>query len=254
MDLLELFRITSDCLLCGCPVKTSPTKTPDTAKPSSPLICYFCHQRLPVSESACYICGLPINAPNKSQNSNISASYDLPCGQCLKNSPPFSRTINPFRYQSPIDQLISQMKYSSQIHYIPLLSEYLSSSIKKQYQNQALPSRIVAMPLHSRKLSSRGFNQANLIAKQISKTIGIDIVSKGIHRIKNTQAQSGLDSVERKQNVKNAFRIDCKLPKHIALVDDVVTTGMTVSELAKCARKQGAEQIDVWCLARAYEQ
>jgi len=249
MDLSSLFQLTSDCLLCGCPVQSH---QPDI-RGDSPLICHFCHQRLPLSKTACNVCGLPLTVEENDSSSPLNSVFNLPCGKCLKDSPPFNRTIAAFHYQPPIDQLISRMKYSSQIHYIPLLCEYLIYEIRAQYQEHKLPSCIIAMPLHPKKLSSRGFNQAHLIAKQISKSTGINIISQGIRRIKNTQAQSGLDSLERHRNVKRAFEIKQSLPEHVAIVDDVVTTGMTVSELAKCAKKQGAKQIDVWCIARAHE-
>ena len=178
---------------------------------------------------------------------------NIPCGECLKQSPPFDRTLSGFHYEAPINEFVTQLKYSAQFQLLPLLCDYLLNKIKENYLNKELPTALLPVPLHPNKQMQRGFNQSQLIAVQLAKSLNLQIVSKGIKRVKQTKAQSGLDSVERKSNVKNAFCIEVKLPNHVAIVDDVVTTGMTVSELAKQARSHGATQIDIWCLARAYD-
>lgn len=256
MGLFESLRLPSDCFLCGCSVGShkkqiephSRTFISQTAQPVkrqslsfAPIICQFCHQHLPFSNDTCISCGLP-----------LTSKQLVPCGECLKNSPPYNRTLSAFHYEAPISDFITQLKYSAQLQLLPLLCDYLINKILQSYNDSRLPNKILAVPLHPTKQVQRGFNQSQLIALQIAKALGIDIINKGIHRIKQTQAQPGLDSIERKKNMKNAFLIDCKLPEHIAIVDDVVTTGMTVSELAKQARLRGAKQIDVWCIARAY--
>jgi len=256
LDLFNQLNLSTDCQLCGCSVephkKTCNNPTPQLL-PSSPLICHYCHQRLPISHNNCFVCGLPLHKILNEQTEHQQNKHDTPCGECLKNSPTFDRTVSAFHYESPVNRLITQLKYSSQLHVLPLLCEYLTKEIINQYGSDLLPSLIIPTPLHTNKLTKRGFNQSYLISKQITKTLAIKIASSGIKRIKDTQAQSGLDSIERKSNVKNAFRINLELPKHVALVDDVVTTGTTISELAKQAKKHGAKKVDVWCLARAYE-
>jgi len=261
MDLFNQLKLATDCQLCGCTVEPSTVEPQNQAKdnqpspllPKSPLICDYCHQRLPISHNNCFVCGLPLHKILHDSSKNQQNKLDTPCGECLKNSPTFNRTISAFHYENPVNRLIAQLKYSSQLHVLPLLCEYLIREIIEQYQSNPLPSLIIPTPLHANKLTKRGFNQSYLIAKQLTKTLEIKIASSGIKRIKNTQAQSGLDSIERKSNVKNAFRINFELPNHVALVDDVVTTGTTISELAKQAKKHGAKKVDVWCLARAYE-
>ncbi len=265
MDLFKVLRVSSDCYLCGCPIPPTADHSSNTAPNAAinaPILCDYCHQNLPQSHHTCVSCGLPLTkaSPNNSvfpctipYHSVQAAKENIPCGECLKQSPPYDRTLSGFHYEAPINEFITQLKYSAQLQLLPLLCDYLVAKIKHHYVSEALPDQIIAMPLHPKRLIQRGFNQSQLIAERLAQALNIKILSKGIRRIKQTKAQSGLDSVERKANVKNAFSIEAKLSSHIAIVDDVVTTGMTVSELAKQARLQGATQIDVWCLARAYD-
>ncbi len=245
--MISLFpTLTSDCYLCGCQSQPFFNKIKAkhiSGKNNAPIVCDQCHQHLPISKNACSICGLPLVASNTT----------TPCGECLKNSPPYDKTVSAFHYESPINDMITQLKYSAQFQCLSLLCDYLADKISQHYQNNDLPELIIPVPLHPKKRQLRGFNQSQLIAAKLSKQLNIKLNAQGVLRIKKTNAQSGLDSVERKHNMKNAFQINTQLPKHIAIVDDVVTTGTTVSELAKQARQHGATQIDIWCLARAYD-
>jgi len=257
VGLFELLRISTDCYLCGCPVTSSKKQSFDATN-NTPIICHYCHQHLPKSRETCISCGLPLykttnNNTRAKPQLDLSLDGSIPCGECLKQSPSYDRTLSGFHYEPPINEFITQLKYSAQFQLLPLLCGYLLNNIKQHYLNKALPEALIPVPLHSKKLVQRGFNQSQLIAAQLAKMLDLQIISKGIRRVKQTKAQSGLDSVERKSNMKNAFSIEVKLPNHVAIVDDVVTTGMTVSELAKQARLHGASQIDVWCLARAYD-
>lgn len=253
MDLFEILRISSDCYLCGCPISHSSSGDLNS-KINAPIICHYCHQHLPKSNKTCISCGLPLDKITLgSTHTKQTSAANIPCGECLKQSPPYNRTLSGFHYEPPINNFITQLKFSAQFQLLRLLCDYLLKNINESYQKHELPKALLPVPLHPSKLVERGFNQSQLIAVQLVRSLGMKIISKGIKRVKQTKAQSGLDSVERKSNVKKAFSIDTNLPNHIAIIDDVVTTGTTVSELAKQARLQGAVQIDVWCLARAYD-
>lgn len=271
MGLFEVLRVSSDCYLCGCPIPPTAGHSSNVAV-NAPILCDYCHQHLPQSHHTCISCGLPLTIASsynsesphtasphtvfphiKSAHSVQAAKENIPCGECLKQSLPYDRTLSGFHYEPPINDFITQLKYSAQFQLLPLLCDYLIDKIKQNYTNEPLPDGIIAVPLHPKKLAQRGFNQSHLIAKRMAQALNIKLISKGIQRIKHTQAQSGLNSMQRKTNVKNAFSVKVQLPQHIAIVDDVVTTGMTVAELAKQARLQGTSQIDVWCLARAYD-
>lgn len=257
-----LSNFTSDCYLCGC--QSQPLiLTEQRNKKNAPIICDECHQRLPIAKRACQTCGLPLIVSTNLNDSSLIESL-ASCGECLKNSPPYDQTLSAFHYETPINEMITKLKYSAQFQCLPLLTDYLVAKIQQHYllndlsmnlsKNtfKRLPSLIIPVPLHPKKRQARGFNQSQLIATKLAKSLNIKVNTNGVIRIKNTNAQSGLDSVERKSNVKGAFKININLPAHIALVDDVVTTGTTVSELAIQARLHGATQIDIWCLARAY--
>ena len=110
------------------------------------------------------------------------------------------------------------------------------------------------MPLHHRRLRERGFNQALELARQIVQRSGIDCCRHQLRRQRYTEPQNNLDLQQRQGNLANAFALAEALPArvltHVAIVDDVVTTGATVSALAQVLRRQGAQRIDVWAVAR----
>ncbi len=255
MDLFEQFKITTECVLCGCQVNNSDQPNSTNTKPlatlDSKLICHYCHSRMPVSQSNCFTCGLPLfkKLDANEQQTPIGGN----CGSCLVDSPNYDRTVSAFHYEYPVNYFISQLKYNAQLQYLPTLTEYLLAVLSEQYRSANYPGLIIPVPLHPSKLAERGFNQSRLLANKLARKLSIKVLKSGVQRIKATQAQSGLDSNERRINVKNAFQIDCSLPEHIAIIDDVVTTGMTVSELTKSAKIAGAKQVDIWCLARAFE-
>ena len=107
------------------------------------------------------------------------------------------------------------------------------------------------VPLHSARLRKRGFDQALELAKMIAKRKSISLRTDLLSRSRNTSAQSYLDANQRRQNLRNAFVVDKRsVPRHIALVDDVMTTGATVRECAKVLLKAGVERVDIWVIAR----
>jgi ComF family protein len=129
----------------------------------------------------------------------------------------------------------------------------LRHKIILSYHNQPLPSLIIPVPLHPKRLRERGFNQALEIAKPISKKLKIPIDKKSCYRIRHTAAQSGLSQSDRLKNLANAFEMKKPLiAKHIALIDDVMTTGQTLMELANLLYKNGVEKIDIWCCAKTF--
>lgn len=115
-----------------------------------------------------------------------------------------------------------------------------------------IPDLVIPMPLHPVKLKDRGFNQASLIATPIARKLGVPLNETACHRLRNTPSQTSLPWCERERNVRDAF--DCTLDlsgKHIALVDDVLTSGASMNELARAVQKWGANKISVWVAARA---
>ncbi len=118
---------------------------------------------------------------------------------------------------------------------------------------QTLPELLVSVPLHQNRYLERGFNQSYEMARALSKTLAIPCSDSWVERVLDTRRQSELSLKQRKINIKNAFVVDDEIKKyrHIALVDDVITSGSTVHELVKACLRQGVKRVDVWAIARA---
>ena len=206
---------------------------------SQPNICSACVADLPWIKHACLRCGLPL------------PEEGFICGICLKRPPPYSRLQALFHYQFPVDQLILRLKFHQQLIYAQLLGHLLAERCRRYYTTVANPpAMLIPVPLHPKRLRQRGFNQAVELAKPLSHALKIPIGYGIVKRIKFTQAQMDLPLNERAHNVKDAFSIHSKLPSHVAIIDDVVTTGHTIKALCKILRAAGVKQIDVWCVAR----
>ncbi len=136
------------------------------------------------------------------------------------------------------------------------LSEQLAVQLNASTSSRRKGGAIIAVPLHPRRLLKRGFNQAGEIAKKLSRRTGFANLSHLVIRQKNTTPQTEMkDAVERRKNLVGAFILKkaqlLAAQPRIILVDDVVTTGATVSEISKNLRAAGVARIEVWCLARA---
>jgi len=220
-----------------------------------PPICIFCGDQTQSKENICADClkNLPILAHTCPQCAQIisGTSDDLLCGDCLKTPPPFDKTYALFPYEPPIIQLITALKFRHELSHAQALGDLLAVKItKKWYINQYLPDIILPIPLHFSRLSKRGFNQAVEIAKPIAKQLNIplDLSTK---RIRPTLAQSSLNAKARQHNVANAFVASKDYSNLcIAVIDDVVTTGHTVTEFCRLLRQHGAKEIHIWCGAR----
>ena len=228
---ITLFGFFSNqCLLCLTPTQ------------NTHLLCSGCEKDLPKNGFHCIICSTPFPSSH-SQNDALT------CGRCQKKPPHYTTSIIPHIYSSPLKQLISQFKFHHNLSYAPLLAHSFIESVKERKNN--LPECIIPVPLHSQRLHERGFNQALELARIISKRLQIPLDYSLSQRNKATPFQSGLSAKQRKQNLKNAFSIKKNTHyKHVAIFDDVVTTGTTVNELAKQLKQNGVEIIEVWAIAR----
>lgn len=214
------------CLLCG------------QAGVGNFHLCDDCFQCLIQNQPACPRCALPL--PH--------TSSEL-CGQCLKSPPPFDRTFALFRYEEPVRNLIHCFKFRSGYAYGKLLGTLLAQGLQ---ENEERPELILPIPLHRNRYSSRGYNQSLEIARVLSKTLSIPVDYQSLRRVLDTKPQLGLRAKDRRRNLKKAFALTRELSaKHVAILDDVITTGSTVSEVAKLIRKAGVERIEVWACARA---
>jgi ComF family protein len=219
------------CLLCS-------TKTDEPV-----ALCARCASDLSYLENPCLRCAAQLPTP-------VTPAL---CGACSKQPPPFSVTLAPFDYASPIDYLITQLKFSNNLAAANVLAQLLLPYLQQYYQNNPpWPQVIIPVPLHRRRMYTRGFNQAVEICKPIAKHEHCMMDTALCQRVKNTTAQSSLPANQREANIKNAFHITTPYPyQHVAILDDVITTGNTVTTLAKELKNAGVMRIDVWASARA---
>ena len=205
-------------------------------------LCPRCLAGLPAIEHACPQCGnpLPTNIPP-----------GLHCGACLETPPYFDRVHAPFHYQPPLSNLITAYKFNQQLLHARLFAHLISQTIRRAHG--VLPEVILPVPLHPTRQRQRGYNQALEIARLLGKQLHIRVDSQSIQRIRATQPQSDLDAQDRNRNVRGAFVVQAALAsQHIALVDDVLTTGSTVNEIARLLKKNAnVKTVEVWCIAHA---
>jgi len=195
--------------------------------------CPTCDAGLPyLAHACCPICALP--TPDGSV-----------CGHCLQHPPHFDHTAAVFAYAFPVDKLVQALKYGEQLALADALSRRLVQRIEQP------PDRILAMPLHHVRLRERGFNQSLELARGICRQLKVPLLTNSARRIRNTTQQSALPWKERKRNMRNAFACDDNLSGlHIGIVDDVMTSGTTLDELARTLRHAGASKISAWVVAR----
>ncbi|SEO36021.1 ComF family protein [Nitrosovibrio sp. Nv6] len=210
-----------NCLLCGAAADGN--------------FCSPCEDSLPhLPPHYCPVCALP-------------TAESRVCGACLANPPAFDLGLAAVNYAFPVDALLHSLKYQKNLAMAPVLADLLVRRIDAG----ALPDFIVPMPLHPARLRERGFNQALEIARRVSKRFGIPLLPAICRRVKDTPSQTGLPWKERGKNIRDAFACETDLSgKRIAMLDDVMTTGSTLNELAKILRKCGAAHISGWVVAR----
>jgi len=215
------------CVLCG-------------QASGSICICAPCRGDLPWAGPQCRQCALP-----------LPASGGQTCGQCLQQPPPFSRTVSPLQYRFPADQLVRAFKFHRQLAEGRVLSHLLCEYLV--VKGFTPPDLLIPVPLHYTRMITRGFNQAGELAGYASRVLGIPQLATSLRRKRNTKAQSGLSRQQRRRNMRGAFywHSAAKPGRHVALIDDVMTTGTTVSECAAVLKRAGAQRVDVWVPTRA---
>lgn len=195
--------------------------------------CAACDAALPYLAAAhCPVCALP-------------TLDGATCGRCLKHAPLFNRTVAAFAYAFPLDKLVQALKFGEQLTLANSLAERLALRIKVR------PDCIVAMPLHPARLRERGFNQSLELARRLATKLDVPLLSQACQRVRDTPPQSALKWKERGKNMRRAFTCTTDLSgKHVAVVDDVMTSGASLNELALALRRAGAREVSAWVIAR----
>lgn len=227
-------------------------------------LCEDCYQELPFTRNACYCCAveLPSSATGTIHAHEVNAvvprldqehlpANTLLCGQCLRKKPYFDRTCSVFVYDQPIDRLLLELKFTQVLMNARILGELMAEKLCAWYQDQPLPTAILPIPLHPLRLKERGYNQAIELARPIAKALHLPIDTSSCVRSKATLPQAQLPSKHRADNVSHAFKTDNDFSgEHLAVIDDVITTGNTMNAFCKMLKQHGAKTIDVWCCAR----
>lgn len=171
------------------------------------------------------------------------------CGACLTQPPAFSRTQVGFYFAEPLDKLIYDFKYHQKSSYARLFAELLVCTL--QLDNV---EALVAIPAHPLRRRTRGYNQAELLAEALGKLLKLPVIKRAVIRIKHTPSQTHLTSVQRQKNLKSAFQVKSERLaglSHIALVDDVITTGATMQQVAELIRKNtSVKTCQAWSVAK----
>jgi ComF family protein len=192
---------------------------------------------LPYIEQACPVCAV-----------ELVTTATEPCGACQRRRPPFESSFCAFRYAYPVNHLIRNLKYHGAIHWGRTLGLLLASRLPR---HEPRPTLLVPVPLSTARFRARGFNQADEIAAVVARRLQLPLCTDLLRRVRDTAEQAGLDGKERRKNVRHAFAVTRPLLRaRIALIDDVITTGSTVREIARVLRRAGAEHISVWAVAR----
>ncbi|HET7780658.1 MAG TPA: ComF family protein [Rudaea sp.] len=219
------------CLLCG-----------DDGEAGRDL-CLACAASLVRNPVCCPRCALPLGVPAPA------------CGECLHRQPPFEAAFAPFLYAHPLDLLMTRLKFGRSLAAGRVLSGLWSEAITQMAP--VLPTLFVPVPLHASRLRERGYNQAFELLRPLARSLKIPLAGSLLRRTRATPAQANLDASARRRNLRGAFEFHVPALRgvapaavHVALVDDVMTTGATLHAAAKALRKAGVGRVDAWVCAR----
>ena len=216
------------CILCG--------QTADLPVE----LCTPCKKSLLNRSKSCPRCGLEFSFEEKT------------CSKCLIRPPVFDHCESVLGYTLEAGQLIRQLKYNQKTSVAHVMSYLMAEHL--QAHLEVLPEVIIPMPIHRNRLYRRGFNQTMEIAKYLGLILDIPVDYKCCQRTKQIESQTGLGISERRNNVRGVFRMLREVNyKHVAILDDVVTTGATAEELTRVLKMSGVKNVEVWCCVRTEE-
>lgn len=230
-SLLRIPRLLqSTCLLCRCRIIRSQTGIDRYFG-----LCHYCQADLPFIYASCQHCSIPLYNEQ---------SF---CGECLSSPPYFDKAVCVLAYEQQVPRLINRFK----IHHDNAVCRLLCDLMLAKIQGQANVDMLIATPMHWQRNLERGNNHSYLLAKSISRTLGLPLNRHALQRRTVTPVQKTLSAKQRKKNLNNAFY--CPLPLNglrIAVLDDVMTTGSTMNEMAKTLKAAGASEVQCWAIAR----
>ncbi len=226
---IKLFEVLLDMLFPRrCPV------CHEIIVPACRRVCVDCEQRLvPVTEPYCMKCGKPVRKEEEEY-----------CRECRGKEQSFTEGRAVFIYDEIMKKSIYRFKYGGRQEYAAFYAHEIERCLGEKIRGWSAQA-LIPIPLHKSRLNGRGYNQAELIAKELGKQTGIPVYGKYMKRVKRTAVQKNLNAAERENNLKRAFKIernDVKL-KSVILIDDIYTTGSTINAAAQCLREAGITNI-----------
>jgi ComF family protein len=197
------------------------------------LLCTSCDGDLPrLAAERCDSCALPLSGGKF-------------CGACLAHPPAYDHICAPFIYGFPVDALVQALKYRGVLAIAPVLGSAIAHALDER------PDVVIPMPLAAARLRERGFNQAQEIARHVARISGIPLLPRACRKVRDTAPQAALPWHAREKNMRRAFVCDEDLGgRHVAIVDDVMTTGATLNELARNLKRAGAARVTGLVAAR----
>ena len=217
----------SSCALCGA--------AGDAA------VCRDCEDAYVTVRPRCPVCANPAG--------DLDAA--LPCGACLAAPPAFDATLAACDYDAPLDALVLQLKFGAQLALAPWMARTLHDAALRAAW--PAPDLLCPVPLGARRLAERGYNQALEVARPLARLLDAECVPRLARRVVETAAQSGVEPAERQRNVRGAFAMELEervAGRHVGVVDDVMTSGHTLDELARVLKRAGAARVTNFVFAR----
>jgi ComF family protein len=233
--LAELLAFPSVCRRCGILLE----------RPGERLLCPSCRSALRACRAPyCPSCGRFFDGDGAPH----------PCAACLRQAPPFSAHRSAARYDGAVKDVVLLFKYRGLRPLGRPLADFLHASIEDDDPPWRGADVLVPVPLHRRRRRERGFNQAEVLADELSGLTGVPVLSNALRKTVNLRPQTSLRSEERRANIRGAYRIarpDAVQGRTVVLVDDVCTTGSTLGECARVLRRAGAADVRGVTIARA---
>ena len=231
---LRLWRelLPTHCLLCSIKIR-----------PEQPGICPACRARLLVNSWPCQLCAHELTRQQY--------AFNPLCADC-RSSPPSYKALVPYLYRPPLSDLLWLSKYRGKLSYARILGRLLGWRLAQLLQPDQLPDILLPMPMTKLRRMGRQYNHAELMVTEVSKALHLPVDLKLAQRVRHSKPQAELSASARRRNLRGAFAINKDLADlHVGVVDDVITTGSSVSELSGALLQAGAAQVSVYALLRA---
>lgn len=221
----------SACALCGVRYSAH----------ADAAVCAACEQAYVLPIARCPCCANPAG----------TLDVGRPCGACLTDRPAFDATLAACDYAAPLDSVVLQLKFGAQLALAPWMARVLRDAVLRA--GLALPDVLCPVPLGPGRLVERGYNQALEVARPLARALGVPVTPQLLRRLRETTAQSGTAPGERKKNVRGAFGVDVAVDlrgRHVGVVDDVMSSGHTLDEVAAVLKRAGAARVTNLVFAR----